>query len=70
MTKAIEKGDYSVRQLAELLGCSVGTIKNRIRSGYIKTAGKLLGGQHWRIPYEEVERIKAEMHAPETKGEL
>ena len=68
-TNQIDKHDFTVRQLADTLGCSVGTVKNRIRSGYIN-ARKLLGGRDWRIPWVEVERLKAEKHPPISKGAI
>ena len=63
-----EKHDYTVPEVARILNCSNGTVKNRIHSGYIK-ARRLLGGRDWRISWAEVERLKAEKYSPEMEKE-
>ncbi len=47
---------YRVREVATLFGCSNRWITRLIRQGSIR-AGKPFEG-HWRIPWEEVERLQ------------
>ena len=52
---------YTVPEVAKMMACSNGTVKNWIRQGKLK-AYRLGGptGRDYRIPLAEVERIKAE----------
>jgi excisionase family DNA binding protein len=67
-----EKRDYTVPEAAKMMACSNGTVKNWIRQGKLK-AYRLGGptGRHYRIPWAEVERIRAEwLYSPETEQAL
>jgi excisionase family DNA binding protein len=64
-----ERHDYTVPQVAKLFSCSSGTVKSWIKAGRVK-AYRLGGetGRDWRIPWAEVERIKAEWIYSPTKA--
>ena len=64
-----DKYDYTLPQFAKLFGCSPGTVKKAIREGKIN-AQKLFGGTHWRISWEEAQRLRSEKFSPETDKAL
>ena len=74
-----KKQDYSVSEVAEIFGCDVQTVRNLIMRGKIRAYR--LGGlpkrtkspgrkAEFRIPWAEVERVRAEwMYQPEPVEE-
>ena len=61
MTNEIKelRTDYSVPKVAAILGCTSGTVRNRIEDGTIK-AYRIGGTGHYRIPWSEVERLRSD----------
>ena len=67
-----ERRDYTPSQVAKIMSCATGTVKNWIKQGKLK-AYKLGGptGRDYRVPWAEVERIKNEWtYSPETDKAL
>lgn len=56
----MEKNEYTTGEVAKVLGVSFRTVKRWIYSGKIKCYTKTIGG-HYRIPKEEIERLKSEV---------
>ena len=50
---------YNLRQVSEMLGLSVRTVRQHISDGKMK-AFKYKGGKHWYVTEEEIERIRSE----------
>lgn len=68
--EVVRKADLSIRQLAECFQCHTNLIHKMIHSGRLK-AYRLNGGGPWRIPWAEVERVKAEwMYKPDVDSAL
>ena len=53
------RADYTIEEAAGIFACGQKTVSNWIRAGKIK-AYRLGGNGHWRIPYTEVDRLRAE----------
>jgi excisionase family DNA binding protein len=72
MTKTLEpassaRSDYTVPGVAKIFKCSSGTVLNWIRNGRLK-AYRLGGTGHFRVPWAEVERLRADWtYSPQTR---
>lgn len=55
----VEK-NYSIKEVAEVLGIKVRTVRDWLRRGIIK-AKKYKNSPMWFIPESEIERIQSEM---------
>ena len=60
--------DLTIKQAAELFGCSTQTVQAWIKAGRIK-AYRMGGSGSYRVPWGEVERVRAEwMYKPDTSA--
>ena len=67
---AMTQTDYTIKQAAELFGCSTQTVQAWIKAGRIK-AYRLGETGSYRIPGAEVERVRAEWaYKPDTSAAL
>lgn len=62
--------DLTVKQAAEIFGCSTQTVQAWIKAGRIK-AYRMGGNGSYRVPWAEVERVRAEWdYKPDTSAAL
>lgn len=68
MATAADKHDHTVPEIAVIFQCSPGTVTNWIKKGRLK-AYRLGGTGHYRIPWAEVERLRADWtYSPAVEG--
>ena len=66
-TIAPAKRDHTVPEVAQVFQCSPATVTNWIKSGRLR-AYRLGGTGHWRIPWAEVDRLRADWtYSPEVQ---
>ena len=53
------RSDYAVSKVAKMFNCTAGTVTSWIKHGRL-TAYRLGGTGHWRVPWAEVERLRAD----------